>query len=132
MRTFPQGVEGDAAFDPHPENGEFFNVIGPGSEWKIGCICCDFAVHELFLANALVAVVPCEAAADRVLNMFTQGAKRDPDPDPKYAPHVVLVFGACRTHRSRLHELEMLVQEAGHIITPEIVGRVLTGSYDID
>lgn len=105
-----EGIPKHGRPDQRPEGGgDYFRSRGVGMDHTPGCFVCGGAPG--FYSN-IAAFVQCRAAGERVVAMFTQGARldyREFEPD-----RIQVKIGACEEH---LPNLRVLDQLAGVITT---------------
>ena len=100
-----RGIPSHGRPDKRPEGGgEFFRSRGIGRD-SCSCFVCG-AKGVPYLSN-IAAFVQCKAAGERVVAMFSQGArldyrKREPD-------RVQVKIGACDMHITNLEKLDELM-----------------------
>lgn len=103
--------------DKQPEQGgEYFGSRGIGMDYAPGCFVCGGG-NSMY--NNIAAFVHGKAAGERVVAMFSQGARldyRESEPD-----RVQVKIGACVEHRTNLERLHTLTHEKEGIITTDIV-----------
>jgi plastocyanin/ribosomal protein L37AE/L43A len=99
--------------DKQPEGGgEFFHSRGTGLDVTPGCFVCGG--YESLCSN-IAAFVQCKEAGERVVAMFSHGARID---YREYEPDRVQVkVGACAEHRHNLERLHSLVADG--VLTSE-------------
>lgn len=106
-----RGIPAHGRSDKRPEGGgEFFASRGIGLDTTPGCFVCGGSEG---LRSNIAAFVECKRAGERVVAMFSQGARldcRDLEPD-----YVQVKVGACPAHLANLEQLNQFVQ--GGIIT---------------
>lgn len=115
-----RGIPSHGRPDKRPDGeGEFFQSRGFGLEWNLLCFCCgardkehrleDPDQHGNGLLHNIAAFVQCKEAGERVVVMFSRGARldyRDSEPD-----RVQVKIGACGTHLSNLQRLHELTKD---------------------
>jgi len=97
------------------EGGEFFRSRGIGLDQTPGCFICG---GDDGLNNNISAFVQCKAAGERVVAMFTHGARldyRESEPD-----RVQVKIGACDTHKAHLEKLCELTAQDGTITEAKV------------
>ena len=111
------GIPSHGRPDTQPKDGgEFFASRGIGMDYTPGCFVCG---GEEGLYSNIAAFVRTKAAGERVVNIFTYGARldyREFEPD-----HVQVKIGACETHLRNLEKLHRLTEEKDGVITQGIV-----------
>jgi len=107
-----RGIPKHGRPDKKPEGGgEFFHSRGIGLD---RCTCFVCGTHDRdgqghYYLNNIAAFVQCKEAGERVVSMFTKGARldyRDFEPD-----RVQVKIGACDKHKLNLQKLHELTQD---------------------
>ena len=100
---------------------EHFTSRGIGLESNLGCFVCGGPNEQ---RHNIAAFVEDKDAGERVVGMFSQGARLDHrDYEPEY---VQVKVGACDEHLLNLERLESLTLEHSSIISSEIVQRAIS------
>ena len=102
-----RGIPSHGQPDKRPEGGgEFFRSRGIGMDH---CSCFVCGTKGLVYLSNIAAFVQCKEAGERVVAMFSQGARLD------YRAHepdrVQVKIGACDEHLSNLERLDTLTRD---------------------
>jgi hypothetical protein len=116
LQSHPRkGIPKHGAPDKRPRGeGEFFYSRGIGTDHTPGCFVCG---GKDKMHHNIAAFVKCKEAGERVVAMFSKGARldyREHEPD-----RVQVKIGSCNNHRSNLEKLAAATKD--EIITQEKV-----------
>lgn len=115
-----RGIPSHGRSDKRPDGGgEFFRPRGLGGDITPGCFVCGGEERRY---HNIAAFVQCREAGERVVAMFSQGARldyRDFEPD-----RVQVKIGACNRHIANLEKLYGLTQSS-RVITDKCISAAM-------